>query len=101
MVFQQERLLQFVSLSASGLATELKQPESMARESLTKAVFSIAEQDPEFILKVKKKLFLSKTDFKTTQAALYCRQELGLRLAANLLLALASLHPATTKHLTK
>ena len=54
MVFQQERLLQFVSLSASGLAMELKQPESMARESLTKAVFSIAEQDPEFILKVKK-----------------------------------------------
>ena len=100
MSFQQERLLQFVSLSASGLATELKQPESMARESLTKAVFSIAEQDPEFILKVKK-LFLSKTDFKTMQAALYCRQELGLRLAANLLLALASLHPATTKHLTK
>ena len=53
-VFQQERLLQFVSLSASGLAMELKQPESIARESLTKAVFSIAEQDPEFILKVKK-----------------------------------------------
>ena len=54
MAFQQERLLQFVSLSASGLAMELKQPESIARESLTKAVFSIAEQDPEFILKVKK-----------------------------------------------
>ena len=48
----QERLLQFVSLSASGLATELKQTESAAREALARAVFSIAEQDPEFILKV-------------------------------------------------
>ena len=48
----QERLLQFVSLSASGLASELKQPESAAREALTRAVFSIADQDPEFILKV-------------------------------------------------
>ena len=48
----QERLLQFVSLSASGLATELKQTEGTAREALTRAVFSIAEQDPEFILKV-------------------------------------------------
>ena len=52
MAHPQERLLQFVSLSASGLATELKQSESAAREALTKAVFSIAEQDPEFILKV-------------------------------------------------
>ena len=52
MAHQQERLLQFVSLSASGLAAELKQSESAARESLTRAVFSIAEQDPEFILKV-------------------------------------------------
>ena len=48
----QERLLQFVSLSASGLASELKQPESAARDALTRAVFSIADQDPEFILKV-------------------------------------------------
>ena len=48
----QERLLQFVSLSASGLATELKQTESAAREALTRVVFNIAEQDPEFILKV-------------------------------------------------
>ena len=48
----QERLLQFVSLSASGLDSELKQPESAAREALTRAVFSIADQDPEFILKV-------------------------------------------------
>ena len=35
------------------------------------------------------------------QAALYCRKELGLRLVANLLLALASLHPAAVKHLAR
>ena len=36
-----------------------------------------------------------------SQAALYCRKELGLRLVANLLLALASLHPAAVKHLAR
>ena len=77
MAFQQERLLQFVSLSASGLATELKQPESMARESLTKAVFSIAEQDPEFILKVKKNCFFKKLILKQCRLRSIADKSLG------------------------
>ena len=41
-----------MSLSASGLAAELKQPNSAAREALALAVDRLAGKDPEFVLKV-------------------------------------------------
>eukprot|EP00092_Neocalanus_flemingeri_P080292 GFUD01100134.1.p1 GENE.GFUD01100134.1~~GFUD01100134.1.p1 ORF type:complete len:2596 (+),score=710.97 GFUD01100134.1:181-7968(+) len=82
---EKEKLLQFVSVASGSLAQELKQSQSETRTHLEQTVARIVKMDPEFILKL----------------ALYCRQELNLRLISNLLVALSAKQTSTSYFLKK
>ena len=51
-----EKLIQFVSVAAGGLAGELKKKDSDTRKKLDTLVEEITEWDPEFLLKVRLKI---------------------------------------------
>ena len=48
----QEKLLQFVCVAAGGLVGELKKGGSPTRQLLDEMINEVAEEDPEFVLKV-------------------------------------------------
>ena len=52
LVAVKERLLEFVSVAAGGLAGELKQGGSTTRHHLDRCLDIVAKKDPEFVLKV-------------------------------------------------
>ncbi|KAF7235628.1 Telomerase protein component 1, partial [Varanus komodoensis] len=79
--------LQLLNLVCCSLVEGPKfgKPPSALQEALVQTCKSLAEHDPEFILKV----------------ALYTRQELNIRSAANFLLALAAFLPPGRPHLRR
>ncbi|XP_061652420.1 telomerase protein component 1 isoform X2 [Phyllopteryx taeniolatus] len=82
-------LLNAVCLSLVNKSTAPGQKDLDSEKSvwptITNLVKDIAVSDPQFVLKV----------------ALYTRQELNIRIAANFLLALAANHPATKSHVRR
>ena len=73
---EKERLIRVASVSLMG-RPDLENPSDPTRIAVLEAAMSVAERDAEFVLKM----------------ALYCRQELNVRLTSNLLLAFCAWHP--------